>query len=88
MLQYGGILKGYDGTEPDFARAAGEALSIPVKDTARLQEIVSRAAYGGEAPTPEEEEYVRKTYTCFGKAVYKRLAWHRKLLFRYWKAFY
>lgn len=88
MLQYGGFLTGYDGTEEDFAKELAQTLSLPEEDTKRLQDIVSLAAYGHEPPKPEEESFVQNMYERCAERVYKTLKRHRKILFRYWKAFY
>lgn len=88
MLRFGGILEGYDGTEEDFAEKLCRETAVSSEDVARMRDIVSQAAYGTRAPEPHEEDYVLKMYTCFAKRVYATLSWHRKLIFRYWKAFY
>jgi len=88
MLRSEGIFEGYDGTEEDFAEALGRAVSLPEEDVARMQEIVSGAAYGEGAVKPEEEAYVRQMYGRLAQAVCGKLKWYRRLVFRYWKGFY
>ncbi len=88
MLQFGGILKEYDGTEEDFAAALGQALPVPMEDIARMQAIVSQAAFGIKETEQQEEEYVRSMYLRLARAVYGTLKGHKKIIFRYWKAFY
>ena len=88
MLQFGGILKEYDGTEEDFAAALGQALPVPAEDIARMQAIVSQAAFGTKETGQQEEEYVRSMYLRLAGAVYGTLKGHKRIIFRYWKAFY
>jgi len=88
MLHFGGFAEKYDGTEEDFAEQLEQELALPRKDVAKLQEIVSQAAYGVRKPEPREEDYVRRMYADLAKTVYGTLKWHRKLIFRYCKAFY
>ena len=88
MIQFEGILKGYDGTEEDFAEELGQVLLVPAEDIARMQAIVSQAAFGTRATAQAEEDYVRSMYMRLAETVYGTLSWHRKLIFRYWKAFY
>ena len=88
MMQFEGILKGYDGTEEDFAEELGQVLLVPAEDIARMQASVSQAAFGTRATAQAEEDYVRSMYMRLAETVYGTLSWHRKLIFRYWKAFY
>ncbi len=87
MLRSEGILEEYDGSEEDFAQKLGGITSVSEKDIARMQTIVCRVAFGVWAPEPEEEDFVRRMYLRLAEAVYARLNWRRKLIFRYGRAF-
>ena len=87
MLRFAGILQGYDGTEPDFTPKLAEQTEVPEAEIATMQRIVSEAAYGEAALPPEADGYVREVYLELAEAVYRKLKWHRRFLFRYWRAF-
>lgn len=88
MLRFAGMLPGYDGTEADFAAKLAEATDMPEADIARMQSLVSEAAYGEAALPPEAENEVRRVYLALAEAVCKRLKRHKRVGFRYWKAFF
>ncbi len=88
MLQFEGILEGYDGTEEDFGDTLAGRVSVPAEDIVKMQAIVSQAAFGTRETGQEEEEFVWKMYMRLAEAVYKTLKWNGKLIFRYWKAFW
>ena len=88
ILQFEGILEGYDGTEEDFGDTLACRVSVPAEDIVKMQAIVSQAAFGTRETGQEEEEFVRKMYMRLAEAVYKTLKWNGKLIFRYWKAFW
>ena len=88
MLRFAGIMPGYDGTEADFAAKLAETTGVPEADIARMQNLVSEAAYGEKVLPPEAENEVRKVYLSLAEAVYKRLRRHKRFGFRCWKAFF
>ena len=56
-------MPGYNGTEEDFPEKLAETLPcISREEAERTVEIVSRAAYGYEDVTEEEDEFVRVIY--------------------------
>nr|WP_318682841.1 transglutaminase domain-containing protein [uncultured Acetatifactor sp.] len=88
MLHFCGILLNYNGEEEDFAqRTAAEIPEVSEEEMARMQEIVSRAAYSSRPPMPEEEDFVQRLYVKTAETVQRRLKRHRKLIFRYWRTF-
>lgn len=63
LLSARGLMPGYNGTEEDFPEKLAETLPcISREEAERIVEIVSRAAYGYEDVTEEEDEFVRVIY--------------------------
>lgn len=59
MLRFAGVMEGYDGTERDFALKLKETTGVSQEETAKMQEIVWKAAYGKpERKGTEAEEAV------------------------------
>ena len=88
MLHDAGRLTGCQGTEKNFpARLAREIPSMTSEEAHRLTEIVRRAAYGKEAPSREETEYVRGLYLRTADQLCGELKGLKKLWFQYLKAY-
>ena len=88
LLRFAGLPEGYDGLEEDFPAQAAAVLScVKAEDLARLQRIVSAAAFGPDAPSLEEEGFAWQLYSQAAQDVQRRLSWRKKLLFRYWHTF-
>lgn len=88
MLHDAGRLTGCQGTEKNFpARLAREIPSMTSEEADRLTEIVRRAAYGKEAPSREETEYVRGLYLRTADQLCEELKGLKKLWFQYLKAY-
>lgn len=88
MLHAAGILLEYDGSEEEFAfKLEEEVMGVSRKEIKRLQELVCRAAYDPGTLTEEEERFVRKVYIGTAAAVYEKLKWNQKWVFRYLRCF-
>ncbi len=88
MLRFAAMMPEYDGTEADFAPKLAALTGVPEREIAGMQRIVSEAAYGKSPVAPEAERDVRRVYLLLAEAVYSRLRRRKRLLFRYWKAFF
>ena len=88
MLRFAAMMPEYDGTEADFAPKLAALTGVPEREIAGMQRIVSEAAYGKSPVAPEVERDVRRVYLLLAEAVYSRLRRRKRLLFRYWKAFF
>lgn len=88
MLHFSGYLKGYEGTEDDFAgELARKIPGVTVKEISRMQELAMEAAYGAGKTADKSNRELVKTYRKAAEEVYGKLRWHQKLIFRYGKAF-
>ena len=88
MLRFAGCMPGYDGTERDFALKLEETTGVSEKDIAWMQERVSQAAYGPPCRREERETGVWQVYLLVAEAVYRKLGWYKRFVFRYWKGFW
>ncbi len=88
MLRFAGILEGYDGTEADFASKLTEMTGVSEIKIRDLVRIVEEAAYGAEPSSAEGDACVWQVYCMLAASVYRKLKWHKKGVFRYWKAFF
>ena len=87
-LHFGGLLLEYSGSEPDFAKRLTEAVSNVSRDEAeKIAAIVSKAAFSSSPPDSEENEFARSVYHSVAASVCVGLAWPKKLVFRFIKAF-
>lgn len=88
MLHFSGYLKGYEGTEDDFAgELARKIPGVTVKEISRMQELAMEAAYGAGKTADKSNRELVKTYRKAAEEIYGKLRWHQKLIFRYGKAF-
>ena len=87
-LHFGGLLSEYTGAEPDFAKCLSKAVPGVSKDEAeKIAAIVSKAAFGSTPPDVKENEFARSVYYSVAASVYAGLAWPKKIVFRFIKAF-
>ena len=88
LLHFGGLLLDVDGTEEDFPSRFHQAAPwVSRQEAARLQYIVSKAAYGDQKPTSKEEAFVAGLYHRTARELYDGLPKGKKLTFRYWRVF-
>ena len=88
LLRFAGLPGTPDGTEDDFPRlVASVAPGVKAADVAQVQRIVTAAAFGPSAPSPEEEALVWRVYTQAAGAVRTQLTPWKRALFRFWHAF-
>lgn len=88
MLHFAGYLTDCIGSEEDFAERLAAEAGVLQEDAQRLTAIVSRAAYGREAPYPEEAAFVREFYFRAGERLDENLIGFKRFVFRYAKAFF
>ncbi len=95
MLHYGGILKGYTGSEPDFsALFLAQFSSVTEEEWTRFYACVSRIAYGPEGAGTEAEmvsakdlDLAAKVYEETAAEVSAGLGWWKRQIFTYIKVF-
>ena len=89
MLQFCGIASGYDGSEPNFVPVVLEgAPFISQEELSRMLEIVGNAAFGPELPGELQNEFIFRIYQKTARRLYAGLPRHKKVIFRFVKAFW
>ena len=88
MLHFCGCMKGWDGTEPDFAKETVKQLSwMTEEEICKMQDIVSQAAFGPSQPQEEQETFVYQVYCKAAQGMIPSLKWHKRLIFCFFKAY-
>ena len=87
LLHFGGRLQDRDGTEDDFAERLAGATCLSSEEAEKLVDIVSRAGYGPFPTDAQSVSFVRSAYRRVADEIYTALPPHRKLSFRWRKAF-
>ena len=79
-----GLLKEYDGSEPDFAAALAGAVPGLGEDQAQsLMRLAETAAFGDTSVPPEQEKEMRDLYRQIALSLYRKLPRRKKLAFQY-----
>lgn len=88
LLRFSGCPDARDGSEDHLPDWVEEQTQIPAAETRALVAIVTKAAFGTEPATLTEELFVRNLYKQTAARLYARQSHPRKLIFRFWKAFW
>ena len=79
-----GLLKEYDGSEPDFAAALAGAVPGLGEDQAQsLMRLAETAAFGDTSVPPEQEKEMRDLYRQIVLSLYRQMTSQKKLAFQY-----
>ena len=86
-IHWTGILKEYDGSEPDFPKKLSETLKLPSGLVQEAFSHVSQAAYGSGPPSESGQSAMGTLYWKVTKALYAQLPWWKKIWFKFFKVF-
>lgn len=88
-IQFDGRLRGYVGSEADFAQQFAAALpAFSPEDVKQVLDIVNRAAFGHSRIPVSQTKIVRRFYFRVMQNLYVKLPWWKKIVFRYGKQFF
>ena len=88
-IQFDGRLRGYVGSEADFAQQFAAALpAFSPEDVQQVLDIVNRAAFGHSRIPVSQTKIVRRFYFRVMQNLYVKLPWWKKIVFRYGKQFF
>lgn len=82
------LIDNYQGHEENFAEIMCRDISVISSDEAeKLIEIMMRVNYSENDETKDDNNFLHELYMRISENLYKNLSWHKKLVFKFVKAY-